>query len=127
MRIVDDYVDAVRSQTVPLEKLLVTRRISQKLEEYSQFNDGIAALMQIDAEGFDVNPGEAVRYVIQDCRSRDPRRRVKVDPFISGSEEYDVEAYLELLMRGVEGLLLPFGYDVEKLREKYGFRGPRKR
>ena len=126
MGVVDDYVDAVRSQTVPLEKLLITRRISQRLEEYSQFNDGLAALMQIDAEGFDGNPGEAVRYLVQDCKSKDPRRRVKVDSFISGSEDYDVEAYLELLLRGVEVMLLPFGYDIEKLREEYDSLNPRK-
>jgi len=67
-----------------------------------------------------------VRYLVQDCKSKDPRRRVKVDSFISGSEDYDVEAYLELLLRGVEGMLLPFGYDIEKLREEYVSRNPRK-
>ncbi|MBU0685040.1 MAG: hypothetical protein KJ653_04230, partial [Candidatus Thermoplasmatota archaeon] len=115
LEIVERYVDAVRSGTVPLRKLLMTKRVSQGLGEYRQFNDSVAALAQLDIEGFNVNPGEAVRYLITDCRSKDPKRRVKVDPFVSGSEEYDVEAYVDLLLRGVEGMFLPFGYDMERL------------
>ena len=113
--IVQEYVDALRSGTVPLDKLLVTRSISQGIDEYQQFNDGVAALMQLDGEGFDVSPGEAVRYLVRDSRSRDHRRRVKVDSFISGDEEYDASFYTKLLLRGAEGLLLPFGYDLGRL------------
>ncbi len=117
--IVQEYVDALRSGTVPLSKLLITRGISQGIGEYRQFNDGVAALMQLDGEGFDVEPGEAVRYLVQDRRSKDHRKRVKIDSFISGDEEYDAEFYVKLLLRGVEGLLLPFGYDAERLTEVF--------
>jgi DNA polymerase elongation subunit (family B) len=126
LEIVDRYVDAVRSGTVPLRKLLMTKRVSQGLGEYRQFNDSVAALAQLDIEGFNVNPGEAVRYLITDCRSKDPKKRVKVDSFVSGSEEYDVEAYVNLLLRGVEGMLLPFGYDMERLSEIFSSKNPRK-
>jgi hypothetical protein len=68
-----------------------------------------------------------VRYLITDCRSKDPKKRVKVDSFVSGSEEYDAEAYVNLVLRGVEGMLLPFGYDMEKLSEIFGSRNPRHR
>lgn len=125
LEIVDRYVDAVRSGTVPLRKLLMTKRVSQGLGEYRQFNDSVAALAQLDIEGFDVNPGEAVRYLITDCRSKDPKKRVKVDSFVSGSEEYDVEAYVNLLLRGVEGMFLPFGYDMERLSEIFSSKNPR--
>jgi hypothetical protein len=40
---------------------------------------------------------------------------VKVDSFVSGDEEYDASFYTKLLLRGAEGLLLPFGYDLERL------------
>jgi DNA polymerase elongation subunit (family B) len=113
--IVQECIDALRSGTVPLDKLLVTRSISQGIGEYQQFNDGVAALMQLDGEGFDVSPGEAVRYLVRDSKSRDHRSRVKVDSFVSGDEEYDASFYTKLLLRGAEGLLLPFGYDLERL------------
>ncbi len=127
LKIVDRYVDAVRSGTVPLRKLLMTKRVSQGLDDYRQFNDSVAALAQLDIEGFNVNPGEAVRYLITDCRSKDPKKRVKVDSFVSGSEEYDVEAYVDLLLRGAEGMLLPFGYNMERLSEIFSSKNPRRR
>ena len=124
--VVDRYVEDLRSRTVPADKLLLTRSVTQKLDEYRQFNDGVAALMQLDGEGFDVNPGEAVRYLICDCRSRDPGKRVKIDAFLRGDEEYDVDAYVDLLLRGAEGMLLPFGYDKERLAGMFGARNPRR-
>lgn len=123
--VVEGYVESLRSGTVPLAKLLLTRNVTQRLEDYRQFNDGVAALMQLDQEGFEVNPGEAVRYMICDCRSRDPRQRVKIDSFITGDEEYDTDAYIDLLLRGAEGMLLPFGYDKARLAEIFGARNPR--
>ncbi len=124
--VVDGYVEALRSGTVPLGKLMITKRVSQGLGDYRQFNDSVAALTQLDNEGFDVNPGEAVRFLICDCRSKDPDKRVKVDSFMSGDEEYDTEAYVDLLLRGVEGMLLPFGYDMERLSKVFGAVNPRK-
>jgi DNA polymerase elongation subunit (family B) len=123
--IVDGYVEAVRSKTVPLEKLVMTKRVSQALGEYRQMNDSVAALMQMDGKGFEVNPGEGVRFIICDRDSRDPGRRVKVEQFMTGDEEYDVEAYVDLVLRGAEGLLLPFGYDRERLSLFFGPRGQR--
>jgi DNA polymerase elongation subunit (family B) len=123
--IVDGYVEDVRSGTVPLSKLLMTKRVSQGLENYQQFNDSVAALMQLDGEGFEVNPGEAVRFLICDCKSKDPKRRVKVAPFMTGDEEYDAEAYVDLLLRGAEGLLLPFGYDLRHFSALFGSKSPR--
>ena len=120
-----EYVDALRSGTVPLGNLLVTRSISQGLGEYRQFNDGVAALMQLDGEGFDVSPGEAVRYLVRDSESKDHRKRVKVDSFVSGDEEYDVSFYTKLLLRGAEGLLIPFGYDLENLCKIFGEKCPK--
>jgi hypothetical protein len=64
--------------------------------------------------------------LICDCKSKDPRKRVKVGSFISGDEEYDVDAYVELLLRGAEGMLLPFGYTKEKLSEFFNAKSPRK-
>ena len=123
--IVDGYVEAVRAGTVPLDKLLMTKRISQRVGDYQQFNDSVAALQQLDQEGFEVNPGEAVRYIICNRKSKDSKERVKVESFMTGSEEYDPEAYVDLLLRGTEGMLLPFGYGRERLSGIFGAAPPR--
>jgi DNA polymerase elongation subunit (family B) len=125
MGIVDEYVETVRSETVPHDRLLITKRISQSLDQYRQFNDGVAALMQLDGEGFEVNPGETVRYLVRNCRSKDHKTRVRVDSFVSEDDEYDVEFYVDLLLRGAEGMLLPFGYDMLRLATIFGAKPPR--
>ncbi|HIH00936.1 TPA: hypothetical protein HA259_02470, partial [Thermoplasmata archaeon] len=116
--VLSDYVDAARSQTVPVDKLLLRRRVSKQIGDYEQFNDGVAALLQLRREGKDVNPGEAIRYVITDGDSRDDRTRVRVEQLADDVTEYDSEAYVELLVRAAETLLLPFGYTREKLLGK---------
>ncbi len=118
LEVLSEYVEAVRSQTVPLHKLLLRRRISKGIDDYEQFNDGLAALMQLKREGATLYPGETVRYIVTDAGSRNDRARVRVEPLISGDEEYDDEAYVDLLVRATETLLLPFGYTREKLRQK---------
>jgi DNA polymerase elongation subunit (family B) len=123
LEVLSDYVDAARSQTVPIDKLLLRRRISKQIGDYEQFNDGLATLLQLRREGREVNPGEAVRYVITDGDSRDDRTRVRVEQLAEDMMEYDAEAYVDLLVRAAEALLLPFGYTREKLLEKC----PRKR
>ncbi len=118
LEIVSDYIDAVRAQAVPLEKLLLRRRVSKTIEDYEQFNDGLAALVQLRREGATTRPGEVVRYVITDGGSRDERRRVRVEQLVTGDEEYDAEAYVDLLVRAAETLLLPFGHTREDLHRK---------
>ena len=118
LEILSDYVEAVRSGTVPLRRLLLRRRISKSIEDYEQFNDGLAALVQLRREGATLFPGETVRYIVTEGGSRDYRTRVRVEPLISGDEEYDDEAYVELLVRATETLFLPFGYTRKNLRER---------
>ena len=118
LEILSDYVETVRSQTVPVDKLLLRRRISKQVEDYEQFNDGLAAQLQLRREGKEVNPGETVRYVITDGDSRDERRRVRVEALADDIAEYDAEAYVDLLVRATETMLIPFGYTREKLQEK---------
>jgi hypothetical protein len=116
LEVIDRYAETVISGTVPLDKLVVTRRVSRALEEYKQLNDAVAALHQLDAEGIEVNPGENVRYVITSAKSKDLSRRVRAEPLLS-DEGYDPEAYVDLLLRAAETILMPMGWDRETLYE----------
>ena len=120
--VVDRYVDEVLSGTVPPDKLLVTRRVSKTLGEYRQVNDAVAALQQLEAEGIEVNPGEQVRFVITSARSRDLRDRVRAEPFVSEGE-YDPGAYVDLVLRAAETMLMPMGWDRVRLSERMSNNG----
>ncbi len=114
------YHDRIRDGECDLEDLVITRRISRDLDDYSQFNDQVAALMQLRKLGFRVNAGEKIRFVICDSSTKEPTKRVKVAELLEGGERYDAGKYIELLLRSGAGMLAPFGYDEEELRGLMG-------
>ncbi len=120
LEILDRYLADLGGGKVPLQRLIVRRRVSKELEEYTQFNDSYAALRQMNERGFDAPPGRAVEYVICDGGSRSVWERIKVAAFIDGSERYDVGEYSNMLFRATADLLLPFGWSFEALRERSG-------
>jgi DNA polymerase elongation subunit (family B) len=65
-------------------------------------------------------PGEFVRFVLLDRRSRSFRHRVRPAELLEGNERYDVGAYLEILARSAETLLAPLGVGREELRARWG-------
>lgn len=115
LEVVGRYVDELRAHAVPLDRLLVSRRVTRNLGEYRQFNDSVAALEQLERAGAGTNPGETVRYIITDAGSRDADRRLKVGQFVEPGDPYDAQAYVKLVLRAAENVLLPFGYDRERL------------
>jgi DNA polymerase elongation subunit (family B) len=106
------YVEEVRSGAVPLEQLVITKRVSREVEEYTERrNESLDALKQLKAAGFRVPPGEMIEYVVL---AHD--RRAKPAQFLDGDETYDEGKYVDLVLRATSELLAPFGYDLERMR-----------
>ncbi len=114
----DSYLTRLREGSVPMEKLVLTKRVSKEFAEYTQFTHSYAALKQMEETGFPVAPGQSVEYVICDGESRNPWERVKVVPFLNGSEEYDVHEYEDLMLRAAADLIVPFGWGFEALKAR---------
>lgn len=112
-----DYAARILEGSCEVNDLVIKTRVSRTLEGYRVFNDQVAALTQMAQEGVEVNPGESVRYIILDHRTKDPQRRVKLAEMLRGNEQYDRQRYLEMLLRVGESILRPFGYTEGKLRE----------
>ncbi|MDE1819364.1 MAG: hypothetical protein KGJ23_03470 [Euryarchaeota archaeon] len=112
--------------SVPLEELLLTHRTTQRLEEYRVYSDGVAALRSLKQAGIVREPGEDISYLIRDQRSRDYRERAVPSELLTGRERCDVSAYVELLARSFETLFLPFGYDVDRVLELWGWKAGRR-
>ncbi|MEM4729640.1 MAG: DNA polymerase domain-containing protein [Thermoplasmata archaeon] len=120
MRRIPDALDVVREFArrvldggCALEELVLTRRVSRDLEDYVQFNETRAALVALRSAGVSVPPGEAVRYVLVDGGGG--RGEAVPVETLRGTESYHRGDYLRLLLRAAEELLLPFGYDAERL------------
>ncbi|MDD1767959.1 MAG: hypothetical protein LUQ27_05285, partial [Methanomassiliicoccales archaeon] len=118
LKVTDLYVRDLLDGETPLEKLVITKRVSKNLGDYRQWNDSVAALRQLSYKGFDVQPGEVVKYVICDADSRSASERVKVAQFLRGDEVYDVEKYVEQVLRATADLLSPLGWDLKALQNR---------
>jgi DNA polymerase elongation subunit (family B) len=116
----DLFAERLRAGTWPVDDLLIAHRIGRDPEAFVTFTDSVAALRQLSEAGAERGPGEVVRFVLLDRRSRSFRHRVRPAELLDGDERYDVGAYLELLARSAETLLAPLGVRREELRARWG-------
>ncbi|HYB79040.1 MAG TPA: DNA polymerase domain-containing protein [Thermoplasmata archaeon] len=115
----DLFAEEVRAGTWPVDELLIAHRIGQAPEAFVTFTDSVAALRQLQEAGATRGPGEVVRYVLLDRRSRSFRDRVRPAELLVGDERYDIDGYLDLLARSAETLLAALGVDREALRTRW--------
>ncbi len=124
LRRADGFAERVRSGAWPVEELVISHRIGQASAAFVTFTDSVAALRQLEQAGSARAPGQVVRYVVLDRASRSYRERVQPEEFLEGGERYDPDAYLELLARAAETLLVPFGVERDGLLARWGYGGP---
>ena len=105
----------ILDNAIPLREFVLTKSTTKSLDEYVVLTATVAALKQLKDRGFTVEPGESVRYVVTDMKSRDYAAKVKVAEFLEGSERVDKWEYIRLLCRSGQTLLAPFGYTEERL------------
>lgn len=120
LKVVKKYARMIQAGECNVYDLVIASRVTRGLGEYRVFNDRVAALTQLTREGVEVHPGETVRYVVLNHDSKDPEKRVRVLELLDGTERYDKNEYLKLLYRTASSLLLPFGYNDEKLQDVVG-------
>ena len=115
--VLKEFIERTLAGDVSIEDLMVTVRVSRSFEEYRTRSLTYAALHQLKKAGISVRPGEHVRFLVKDNKSRKLANRVTVAELASQGESFDREYYTELLLRAGESLLLPFSYTREVLRE----------
>lgn len=93
--------------------LLIRRRVSKSVDEYSQYTRNVAALERAATQDFEVAPGEDVEYVVVD----DKRSAARVQLAYETLDRYDTEFYETLLIRAAESVLSPLGWDRTRIRQ----------
>jgi DNA polymerase I len=94
-----------RGDVEPTE-LVITKRVSKSLDQYTQRTQTVAALRRADHLGLDRHPGEDVEYVVVDDDRRSRERVQLAHEVLSG---YDGEYYCELALRAAESVVVPLG------------------
>jgi DNA polymerase elongation subunit (family B) len=115
--ILREYVKKILSRKCQMNDLIFKIRISRELKDYKAFNNSVAALKQYNDLGLDILPGQSVRYIVTDIKSRNYSKRVIIPELANEYTRYDKERYYLYLLKTAESILLPFGYSVEYLDE----------
>jgi DNA polymerase elongation subunit (family B) len=110
------YAQDLREGRVDPGELVFKIGISRRLAEYRVNNFSYAALKQLEQIGVELLPGQSIRYIVTNQRSRRYSERVKIAESHEEGDGYDAEFYVEHIVRAAESLLLPFGYTTERLK-----------
>ena len=105
----------MREGRVPVEKLVVTSRITHELESYKSPTPAVrAALQLLERTGKRTRPGQKMRFVyIRGEKDVSPWEVPEpLDPAC-----LDREKYIELLARAASSVLYPFGVETEELKQ----------
>jgi DNA polymerase-2 len=99
------------------EDLVIGKTISKEPNAYKVDSLTALAAQQLEDVGIPIHPGEKVRYVIKNAKSKDKGERVRPFPLVGPDDTYDVKKYLEMLVKATEEILIHLGYDVKRLEE----------
>ena len=127
-------VGELRRRKIPLEKLLVSQKLSRNLEEYRTPSPAARAVAQLQATGKSVRRGQHVRFLYTRGEPR-TRRQLALEtdvrawdlpeaalpgadlPGAAGSACVDTERYITLLLRAASTILQPMGVDERTLQD----------
>ena len=104
----------LRMGQVPLPDLLVTLRLSRKLEAYTGSSPGAAAAAQLAAMGKNLRPGQRVRFLYMRGR---PSVHAWDLPQAPNPAAVDLPRYRVLLLRAAASVLQPMGVAADTLQD----------
>jgi DNA polymerase elongation subunit (family B) len=109
------YLRLLRSGNIPVEDLVIQKRLSKNPKEYKHMVLQAIAANQLAKENAEVNAGQFISFVITSNRSKLQNNRVLAFDLCRNYHTYDAEAYINLLLSAVETILTPFGFDKTRL------------
>ena len=105
---------------IDMEELVVKRRVSKTIEQFTVSTLTHAALLRAAQLGHEIPPGGKVKFVVLRTRDEDPAARVillEELPRAARSEvNVDHNHYRELARRAIWAILAPFGWTDEEIR-----------
>jgi DNA polymerase I len=100
---------------VPVEQLVERNRVSKPLEGYTQNTQNVAALKRARDQDLAIHPGQDIEYVVVDDKKSSRERVALAHEEI---ESYDASYYETQLVRAVESVLAPLGWDRTEIQRE---------
>lgn len=111
LEITRKYIRMIRSGQVPVEKLMLEKRLSKSPEEYESLSHQAIAAQQLHREGRYVHAGQNISYIVTSDGSRIQSKRAVSSELFEEPTGYDAEAYVKLLIASFVNLFLPVGHN----------------
>ena len=108
-------IDELQAGNVAVERLVERNHASKPLEGYSQNTQNVAALKRAREQELAVHPGQDIEYVVVDDEKSSRDRVALAHEEI---ETYDASYYETQLVRAIESVLLPLGWDCTDIRRR---------
>jgi DNA polymerase-2 len=119
------HIATLRSGGADPRELVIRRHISREAGEYANRSVSAEVVQALKETGILLAPGETIEYVITDASGKRKPEKARPLALYALEDGYDIEKYTEMALKAVETLLLPFGYDLERLGWEFSL--PRKR
>ncbi len=113
------YLKGLKYGRVNPHELVVRRRVQKEAAQYVHNSLNAMVVKELAHYGIHVQPGESVEYVIIDQTGKREPQKAKSMITYRPEDGYDIDKYSESLLKAVETLLSPFGYDLKKLKDYY--------
>jgi len=110
-----DALTRLHTGTVPVEHLVERNRVSKPLERYTQNTQNMTALKRARDQDLAIHPGQDIEYVVVDDEKKSRERVALAHEEV---ETYDASHYETQLVRAVESVLSPLGWDRTEIRRE---------
>lgn len=117
LAVVRSYVHLIRTSSVPVEELVIEKRLSKNPNEYRNIVPQAIAARHLAAEGMEVHAGQSISYVLTYDKSKITDNRALPTELMNEGTGFDSERYVDLLLSSTANLLLPFEYNLALLKE----------
>jgi DNA polymerase I len=118
LKVVKDYRIKLLNGEVPVWDLVVAKRLSKNLENYTQKVSQVIAGEQLKKEGFQISAGKNVKFLIISAKNKKYIRRVKAKELIQEITNPDINKYLLFLYSAASNILSPLGYTPKQIKDE---------
>jgi DNA polymerase elongation subunit (family B) len=118
LSVLAEYANTLVKKQVEISELLVAKRLSKSPSLYAHNVFQAIAARQLEKVGFEVHPGQTIRYVILDAKHKRIERRILASPLLTANTKPDTREYLNMLISAADTLLGVFGYTKDKIQDK---------
>ena len=113
-------VSLLRSGKVPVEDLVIEKRLSKMPDEYRNLGPQAVAARHLARERGSIHAGQNVSFIISNRDSKIADKRAMPIELVDHSGMYDSAAYVELIISCATNLFLPFDLSIDKLKVEVG-------